>query len=124
MSNTLLRRRGRWPAALLVMVTTGVLAALTCAGGNAVAAHQRLSRGPVVWHAGRVALSAEITNNPHCAPPGPDLLGAAPTAPAALLLNLGLSLHAAAGPLAAVQVARHPHTRGLRRRLSEPEPTA
>ncbi len=68
MSNTLLRWRGRWAAALGVMATAGLLAALTCAGGNAVAAHQRLSRGPVVWHAGRVALSAEITNNPHCAP--------------------------------------------------------
>ncbi len=68
MSNTLPRKHGRWPAVLLVLATASMLAALTCAGGNAVAAQQRLSRGPFVWHAGRVALSAEITGNPHCAP--------------------------------------------------------
>jgi hypothetical protein len=42
--------------------------ALTCAGGNALAFHRRLSQRPIVWHAGRLAVSAEITVNPGCAP--------------------------------------------------------
>ena len=60
--------RSRWPAVLITIAVACLLAALTCAGGNAAAMVQRLSRGPIVWHAGRLALSAEITVSPHCAP--------------------------------------------------------
>jgi hypothetical protein len=67
-SNPSLAARHRWVATLLVVATTLLLAALTCAAGNAVTVHQRLNRGPIIWHAGRLAVSAEITTAPHCAP--------------------------------------------------------
>ena len=68
MSPAPLPGRSRLSLALMTIAGALVLATLTCAGSNAAVVHQRLSRGTIVWHAGRLAVSAELTVNPYCAP--------------------------------------------------------
>lgn len=60
--------RSRWHIALVGLAIAFLLATLACVGSNVVVVHQRLSRRPIVWHAGRLALSAEFTVTPQCAP--------------------------------------------------------
>jgi hypothetical protein len=53
---------------LLTLAGVLLLTALTCGGSNAAVLHHRLTRGTIVWHAGRLSLSAELTVSPQCAP--------------------------------------------------------
>jgi hypothetical protein len=63
-------RRSRHLSFSCAAVAVVVLAAstLTCASGNAATFHKRLSQRPIVWQAGRLSVSAELTVNPGCAP--------------------------------------------------------
>ena len=59
--------RAAWRVSVVVVVAC-LLMALACIGANLVMWGRRLGVRPVVLHVGRVALSAEITDNPSCAP--------------------------------------------------------
>lgn len=60
-------KHANWLAGVVIIVV-GTLAALACIGVSLVTWGRRLSVRPVVLHVGDVVLSAEITDNPSCAP--------------------------------------------------------